>query len=242
MMIKNAGVIGLAVSLALMLSSCSGDGDAPPPSVVTVTATTTPTASSTPEPSATPKKERAHSRAKFTHFVVTIDDLQRKNSSEVRLLAKVCVRSLPPDPQGDRTRISWDPWSVRAAGTTIKADPAHSEFKGAFPPDHTYRVGQCAKGWVPFLARGEVSKIKYANGVGDVAVWDAKHLDRKPEIRARSTSTKPSKPQRSASPKPRAVTPGAFCEPEGATGRTSAGTPMICTSKGPGTRPRWRSQ
>lgn len=242
MMIKNAGAIELAVSLALMLSSCSGDGEAPPPSVVTVTATTTPTVSSTPEPSATPKKERAHSRAKFTHFVVTVDDLQRKNSSEVRLLAKVCVRSLPPDPHGDRTRISWNPWSVRAKGRMIDADPAHATFKGAFPPDHTYRIGQCAEGWIPLLPRGTVTKIKYANGVGDVAVWNADHLDRKPEIRQRSTSTKPSTPKRSIPPNAGTVTPGAFCEPESATGHTRAGTSMVCTSKGPGTRPRWRQR
>jgi hypothetical protein len=230
---------------SLLLLGCSADEDAPPspppPTVVTVTATPSPTPSGTAQPSASPHK-RAHSQAKFKHFVVTVDDLERRNSSEVRLLAKVCVRSLPPDPQGDRTRISWDPWQVRSQGRMIDADPAHATFKGAFPPDHTYRKGQCAEGWIPFLARGTVSKIKYSNGVGDVGVWDAAHLDRKPEMRHRSVSPKPSKLQRSTSPEPRAVTPGAFCEPEGATGRTSAGTPMICTSKGPGTRPRWRSQ
>jgi hypothetical protein len=220
----------------LVLSACSGDGNAPPPSVVTVTATAT--SSSTPRPSASATK-RAHSQAKFDHFVVTVDDLQRRNSSEVRLLAKVCVRSLPPDPQGNRTRISWDPWSVRARSRMIDADPAHTTFKGAFPPDATYRVGQCASGWIPFLARGEVTKIKYANGVGDVAVWDADNLDRKPEVRARSSST----PERSTAPSTttRTVTPGAFCSPTGATGQTSAGTPMICKSK-LGDQPRWRQR
>jgi hypothetical protein len=179
---------------ALVLSACSGEGDAPPPSVVTVTATATD--SSTPRTSASPRK-RAHSQAKFDHFVVTVDDLQRRNASEVRLLAKVCVRSLPPDPQGDRTRISWDPWSVQAGSRMIDADPAHATFKGAFPPGATYRVGQCASGWIPFLAREKVTKIKYANGVGDVAVWDADHLDRKPEIRAKSSPT----PERSTPPR-----------------------------------------
>ena len=98
--------------------------------------------------------------------MVRVDDLERVNSSEVRLLAKVCVRSLPPDPPGKRTRISWDPWSVRARAKMIDADPAHATFKGAFPPDDIYRVGQCASGWIPFLARGSVTKIKYPNGVG----------------------------------------------------------------------------
>ena len=54
---------------------------------------------STAQPTASPKR-RAQSPARFDHFVVTVDDLRRASPSEVRLLAKVCVRSLPPDPQG----------------------------------------------------------------------------------------------------------------------------------------------
>ena len=118
----------------------------------------------------------------------------------------------------------------------IDADPAHATFKGAFPADDIYRVGQCASGWIRFLARGSVTKIKYSNGVGDGAVWDADHLDRKPEIRA----------ERSPTPHVHSADEGnlhqgAFCTPEGATGRTSAGTPMVCKSKH-GDRPRWVRQ
>jgi hypothetical protein len=213
----------------MLLAGCSLDSseDTPSPS---------PSGAKSTKPS---KRARVHSTATFDHFKVTVSDLKRRNASEVRLLAKVCVRSLPPDPQGNRTRISWDPWAVRAKGRMIDADKAHTKFKGAFPPDHTYRKGQCAEGWVPFFARGTVTKIKYANGVGDVAVWDADHLGRKPEIRAKSS---PAKPKRSAPPKPRTVHPGAYCEPRGATGVTTAGTPMVCTSKGPGTQPRWRQR
>ncbi|HEU5026241.1 MAG TPA: hypothetical protein VFV01_15090 [Spirillospora sp.] len=36
------------------------------------------------------------------------------------------------------------------------------------------------------------------------------------------------------------VTPGAFCSPEGATGKTAKGTPMICT-KAPDGRLRWKA-
>jgi hypothetical protein len=116
----------------------------------------------------------------------------------------------------------------------IDADPAHATFKGAFPPDDIYRVGQCASGWIPLLARGSVTKIKYSNGVGDGAVWDADHLDRKPEIRAERSPT----PPKSTPPTRGNVHQGAFCTPEGATGRTSAGTPMVCKSKH-GDQPRW---
>jgi hypothetical protein len=37
------------------------------------------------------------------------------------------------------------------------------------------------------------------------------------------------------------VHPGAFCSPEGATGVTSAGTPMVCSTKPGESRARWRS-
>jgi hypothetical protein len=189
------------VAVLLSAVTACSEEDAPTPPTVTITETASPTPSSSIASPTKPAQHRAHSQAKFKHFIVTVDDLQRRNASEVRLLAKVCVRSLPPDPQGNRTRISWDPWSVRARSKTIDADidadKAHATFKGAFPPDHTYKVGQCASGWVPFFTRGSVTKIKYANGVGNVAVWDPKHLDRKPEtrtVRPRTTTPKRSTP------------------------------------------------
>ena len=52
-----------------------------------------------------------------------------------------------------------------------------------YPSDETYRVGECSSGWIPFQTSRNVSKVKYANGVGDVAVWDADNLNKKPEIR-----------------------------------------------------------
>lgn len=38
-----------------------------------------------------------------------------------------------------------------------------------------------------------------------------------------------------------AVTPGAYCDPEGARGRTDTGRPMTCIRKPGETRPRWRT-
>jgi hypothetical protein len=105
------------------------------------------------------------------------------------VLAKVCVESLPPDPQGNRTRISWDPWSVRAGSRTVDADPSNSVFEDAFPPDKTYRVGQCASGWIPFFTRANVTRVNYANGVGDIAVWDANQLDRAPKIHTKRSAS-----------------------------------------------------
>ncbi|GAA2479912.1 hypothetical protein [Winogradskya humida] len=56
------------------------------------------------------------------------------------------------------------------------------------------------------------------------------------------TTKKPSpKPTTTAPPPaPAVVRPGAFCSPEGATGITRKGTPMICTRKPGEERARWR--
>jgi hypothetical protein len=184
-------LIGLPAILGLV---CSCASDQPTAELDQLPSPGTPTAAATPKaegskappakPKATakPKARASGSSAKFQHFTVTVSEIERETSSEVRVLAKVCVRSLPPDPQGDRTRISWDPWSIRAGSRTLSADPSHSAFRGALPPDKTYRVGQCASGWIPFFTRADATSIKYANGVGDVAVWDANHPSRTPKL------------------------------------------------------------
>ena len=49
--------------------------------------------------------------AAFKHFKVSVRQV-KQGSPGVHVLAEVCVRALPPDPQGDKTRISWDPWTI----------------------------------------------------------------------------------------------------------------------------------
>jgi hypothetical protein len=240
---------GLAALLLLFIVSVASGGDDPSPNAAatptrdassTATAPTPTTTPGEPEPSTKRKAEPKGSSAKFKHFTVTVRDVRRETPSEVRMLAKVCVgTSLPPDPQGDRTRISWDPWSLRARSQTVKADPSRSVFRGAFPPDKTYRVGECASGWIPFFTRGKVTKVKYANGLGDIAVWDANHLGRAPQV-----STKPRAPARTA-PKQEDTSPEAVYENctelngdyphgvglPGARDRTRSGTNPVTTFK-----------
>jgi hypothetical protein len=126
--------------------------------------------------------ESKGSSASFEHFKVSVTQVSR-NSSQLRLQAKVCVKSLPPDPQGNRTRISWDPWSIRAGSRTIEPDVNAAPLEKEFPADATYRVGECASGWIPFATNRTVTRIVYANGVGDRAVWDAANLAAQPTTR-----------------------------------------------------------
>lgn len=56
----------------------------------------------------------------------------------------------------------------------------------------------------------------------------------------RSPRPHPSTTRPTSSESPRVVTPGAFCSPEGATGVTSAGTPMKCVREEGEDQARWR--
>jgi hypothetical protein len=150
--------------------------------------------SPSPAASPAPKKAANGSSATFRHFRVTVARLTQ-TKSQAKLLAKVCVRSLPPDPQGDRTRISWDPWSIRAGGKTVKPT------SGTFPREATYRKGQCASGSMIFKTSQKVAKIKYANFVGNKAVWDAGDLSAKPETETTETTT----PHRTTQPRSKAT-------------------------------------
>ena len=67
-------------------------------------------------------------------------------------------------------------------------------LKKKFSPDATYKVGQCASGWIPFTTDETVTRIRYANGVGDRAIWDATDLSAKPKTE--TTEPKPAPRQR----------------------------------------------
>lgn len=141
------------------------------------------TASRSPTSARRPSAQQGGSSVAFKHFKVTVRQMEQAPPG-VRVLAEVCVRRLPPDPQGNRTRISWDPWSIVTGSKTVDAGLSSTSLPGAFPADRTYRVGQCAAGWIPFPAKTRPLKISYVNGVGDRAVWDARDLTAPPRTGA----------------------------------------------------------
>jgi hypothetical protein len=185
--LRTVAPIGLLAVCGLFVS-CNGDH---PPSVAPLaTPSQTATGSvqgpetpsgSRPAKKPEPTRSASGSSATFKHFTVTVSRIAR-NGSTVSVLAKVCVRKLPPDPQGNRTRISWDPWSIRTSSGALHTKLSDSSRYPLYPSDKRYRVGECASGWIPFLTSSVVLKVRYANGVGNVAVWDATNLDKKPQI------------------------------------------------------------
>lgn len=187
---------GLLLCLQAVVG-CGSDEPVPAPAVtVTATVTASPGASGTvpgPHPTASTTRrssaEKVGSSAAFQHFKVTVRQVKQAPPG-VRVLAEVCVKRLPPDPQGNRTRISWDPWSVSTGSKTVDARRSSAGLRGAFPADRTYRVGQCAGGWISFPAKTRPLKISYENGVGDRAVWDARNLAASPTTRTGAPDAK----------------------------------------------------
>lgn len=197
MNVRVAPAAPVTVLLVSGLVACSSTttGTSQPTETATVTASTsattgptvTVTATPTPDSPVTSKspsvQESRGGSATFEHFKVTVSDVDYESASEPLVRAEVCVRSLPPNPQGNRTRISWDPWSVTAGTRASQAGYRGDTPEHMFPSDATYAVGECASGWIPFPIQGDLDIIRYANGVGDRAVWDADHLDRQPATR-----------------------------------------------------------
>lgn len=187
--------VSVAALAAIGLTGCGASSDVkapqptPPASSVASAAPQDPAPSTSPTPSprrspteeASPHpKQTSGSSAVFQHFKVAVSQLERRSESQMVLRAQVCVRSLPPDPQGNRTRISWDPWSVRAGKSTMKPRLVGARPKGLFPPNGTYAVGDCASGWISFPTTSDIGEINYENALGDKAVWDADRLAQPP--------------------------------------------------------------
>jgi hypothetical protein len=72
-----------------------------------------------------------------------------------------------------------------------------------------------------------------------VSFYD-QNLKPKPKPPTPPPPSTPQPPPSSSPPDEGVVHPGAFCSPEGATGHTTAGTPMVCEPASDG-RDRWRS-
>jgi hypothetical protein len=113
----------------------------------------------------------------FADFTVTVDRLQWTAAQGLLVQAEVCVRKLPAEPtNGNTTRISWDPWTVNSSTASFLprlADGSHPPAD-LFPSQDFYRVGECARGWLPFAdapATTDLSAISYRNELGDQAIW-----------------------------------------------------------------------
>ena len=150
----------------------------------TPTATRTPTSTPTPTPTRTPSSPPATSTppptgplalgetAKFENFEVTVS---RVNSYVDRSTAraKVCVRKLPPDPTGQTTRVSIEPWTIVVGEQSLPARRPAEPSPSDYPAETFLRVGQCVQGWIEFPAvpKARLQTVRYHNYLDDSAEW-----------------------------------------------------------------------
>ena len=189
-----AVLIGVVVGVLVINRGSVGPGPAALPSTATTSAarppaTRTPSAVVTPAPSPTPVASSPSvtsplprttlalgETAVFEHFEVTVTQVNAYvDRSTVR--AKVCVRRLPPDPTGDTTRVSIDPWLLVAGrAEQLPARPPRQASPTDYPVEAYLRVGQCVEGALEFAASrpgSRLREVRYQNFLGDRARWAA---------------------------------------------------------------------
>jgi hypothetical protein len=131
-----------------------------------------------PEPTQEPRKTtrpkaqpKLSDTAHFRHFNVRVVGSTGR-PTEFNAQVETCLVDEVKDAP---TRIAIDPWTaISSSGkvTTATRDYEAGEA-GVFPKAAKYREGECAFGWMKFHTNGmNVTKIKYSNSLGDVAVWD----------------------------------------------------------------------
>ena len=111
--------------------------------------------------------------AVFANFEVTVTQV-RSYVDRTAARAKVCVRALPPDPTGETTRVSIDPWALVAGEVGRPARRPASPSVSDYPVEAYLRVGQCVEGWIEFSAPpwdAPVRSVRYENSLGDRAEW-----------------------------------------------------------------------
>jgi hypothetical protein len=128
------------------------------------------------QPQKTTQPKATHRRnlsdvAHFEHFNVRVVGSTGR-PSEFNAQVETC---LVDDVKNAPTRISHEPWTaISSSGKITKATRDYEAGEaGVFPKAAKYREGECAYGWLKFHTNGmKVTKIKYHNSLGDVAVWD----------------------------------------------------------------------
>jgi len=124
----------------------------------------------------TDNSNKALATQTFKYFKATVLDKEVKGKV-VGYKVEVCVVKLGPDPQGNKTRVSRDPWYF-AYGTTGAGVPANtvepsSQFGSVYPAESLLAEGQCVSGWLTYnvgdnqLPNGMI----YTNSYGEQATF-----------------------------------------------------------------------
>jgi hypothetical protein len=165
------GPIGVPTSSSPQLPATPRPTPTPTP---TTSPTRTPTLSSPPATTTPPPSGplALGETAKFENFEVTVTQVSSYvDRSTAR--AKVCVRKLPPNPTGQTTRVSIDPWTIVVGEQSLSARKPAERSPSDYPVETFLRVGQCVQGWIEFPAvpKARLQTVRYHNYLDDRTEW-----------------------------------------------------------------------
>lgn len=151
-----------------------------------------------------------------------------------------------------RKQLATDPLNLLAVGSSVNESKGSGDAATWLPPRKAFRCTYVARQvavkakYGAWMTTGEQKAIKaILSGCPDQKLPEAKTVplgpaDSSSSSSSDSSSSDSSDSSSSSDSSETSVSAGAFCSPEGATGQTSAGTAMVCSSKN-GDRARWRS-
>ncbi|SDT22408.1 hypothetical protein SAMN04489812_4658 [Microlunatus soli] len=112
----------------------------------------------------------------FEHFKVSLLD-EKKSGALYGAEVETCVVKLGPDPQGNKTRVSRDPWSF-AYGTQGAGVPANTvdplgTFGKVLPAESLLAEDECVSGWLTYDTSGNgfPEGMLYSNSYGEQATF-----------------------------------------------------------------------
>jgi hypothetical protein len=145
-----------------------------------------------------------------------------------------------------RTAFANDPRELLAVDGPLNEQKGDGDAATWLPPDKAYRCSYVARQVAVKVAYGLwMTQAEKDASATVLATCPGQPLPDGVTTPGSAPSTAAPAPTTAAPAAPAApvatVHPGAYCSPEGATGVTSGGTPMVCRTSATDTRDRWRS-
>jgi hypothetical protein len=156
-------------------------------------------------------------------------------------------------PAGERLALANDPLNLLAVDAGANRSKGDGDAATWLPANHSYRCRYVARQvavkrkyrlWVTSAEKAAMTRVlSTCPALGLPAPGPAPTVAATPRTRTAATAPSPAatKPSATSSGVVAGVHPGAFCQPEGALGRTTKGTLMRCQPSDTDARNRWRS-
>jgi hypothetical protein len=148
----------------------------------------------------------------------------------------------------ERTNLANDPLDLFAVSGPVNEQKGDADAASWLPPNRAFRCTYVAEQvavkmtyhlWVTPAEHDAIATVLTTCPSQPLPTGGVQTPTTAPPVFPTPTTTPPTTSATPPSPSGPVVHPGAFCSPPGATGVTSAGTPMVCKLDSTGQRYRW---